>query len=107
MKPRVNLPADTIAEFCERHRIRRFAFFGSVIRDDFGPESDVDILIEFDPDARVGFLSLAGMEIELSDLLNRRVEIHTVRGLHPRYRDEILSEAEFQFEQAAVSPLSV
>jgi len=65
----IDVPKEQIAEFCRRNHIRRLALFGSVLRDDFGPDSDVDVLVEFEPGARVGLMRLAGMEIELGDLL--------------------------------------
>jgi len=97
---RIEIDRHALADFCRRRRIRKLAFFGSVLRDDFGPTSDVDVLVEFEPGARVGLIGLAGMENELSDLLGRRAEIHTVKGLHPQFRDEVLSTAEVQYEQA-------
>jgi len=97
---RIEIDKDALAEFCRRHRIRKLAFFGSVLRDDFGPTSDVDVLVEFEPGARVGLIGLAGIENELSDLLGRRAEMHTVKGLNPHFRDEVLSVAEVQYEQA-------
>jgi hypothetical protein len=97
---RIVIDRDALAEFCRRRRIRKLAFFGSVLRDDFGPASDVDVLVEFEPGARVGLIGLAGIENELSDLLGRRAEIHTVKGLNPHFRDEVLSAAEVQYEQA-------
>ena len=96
----ISISRDKLAEFCRRHRIRKLAFFGSVLRDDFGPDSDVDVLVEFEPDARVGLVALAGMEIELGRLLGHRVEMHTVKGLNPHFRDEVLEMAEVQYEQA-------
>lgn len=97
---KIELDKEMLAEFCRRHRIRKMAFFGSVLREDFGPASDVDVLVEFEPEARVGLIRLAGMENELSNLLGRRAEIHTVKGLNPLVRDEVLSAAEVQYEQA-------
>lgn len=99
MRARINIQKDKIAAFCRRNHIRRLAFFGSVLREDFGPESDVDVLVEFEPGARVGLITLAGMEIELSRLLGRKAEMHTVKGLNPRFRDEVLDLAEVQYEQ--------
>ncbi|MFP4350969.1 MAG: nucleotidyltransferase family protein [Desulfococcaceae bacterium] len=64
------------------------------MRDDFRPESDVDVLVEFEPDARVGMIGLAGMELELDEILGRRVELHTSRGLNPHFRNEVLERAE-------------
>jgi hypothetical protein len=100
MSVKIDIPKKKIAEFCRRNRIRRLAFFGSVLRDDFGPDSDVDVLVEFEPDARVGLITLSGMEIDLSRLLERKVEIHTVKDLNPYFRDEVLQAAEAQYEQA-------
>lgn len=94
------MPQVEIAEFCERNHIRRLAFFGSVLRDDFGRDSDVDVLVEFAPSARVGLIALAGMELDLSQLLGRKVEMHTVKGLNPHFRDQVLDSAEVQYEQA-------
>ena len=97
---KIHVSRNKLAEFCRRHHIRKLAFFGSVIRDDFTPESDVDVLVEFEPGARVGLITLAGMEIELGRLIGRRVEMHTVKGLNPRFRDEVLKTAEVQYEHA-------
>ena len=94
MSPRIKVPEGKIAEFCRRNRIRRLALFGSVLREDFRPESDVDVLVEFETGARVGLITLAGMEIELGGLLGRKADMHTVKGLNPRFRDEVLRTAE-------------
>ena len=101
MALQIDIPREQLAEFCRRHRIRKLSFFGSVTRDDFGPESDVDALVEFEPDARVGLITLSGIEIELGKLLGRRAEIHTVKGLNRQFRDEVIEEAEVQFERAS------
>jgi len=100
MSAKIAIPKKMIAEFCRRNRIRRLALFGSVLRDDFGPDSDVDVLVEFEPDARVGLITLAGMEIELTRLLGRKADMHTAKGLSPYFRDELLDAAEVQYEQA-------
>ena len=93
------LPVDdqTLADFCNRHRIRRLSLFGSVLRDDFRPGSDIDVLVEFEPGARVGYITFAGIQIELSELLGREVDLHTPNGLSRYLRDEILSEAEVAY----------
>ena len=72
----------------------------ALLRSDFGPESDIDVLVEFEMGARVGLITFAGMEIELGDLLGRRAEMHTVKGLNLYFRDEVLTVAEVQYEQA-------
>jgi predicted nucleotidyltransferase len=100
MGVKIEIPREQIAQFCRRNRIRKLAFFGSVLREDFGPESDVDVLVEFDPGARVGLITLAGMEIELSRLLGRKAEIHTIKGLNPHFRDKVLERAEVHYKQS-------
>ena len=100
MSVNLDIPRGEIAEFCRRHRIRKLSFFGSVLCDDFTSASDVDVLVEFEAGARVGLIGLAGMEIELGRLLGRRVEMHTVKGLNPQFRDDVLAAAEVQYEQA-------
>jgi len=96
----VKVSKEELRNFCEKHGIRKLSFFGSVLRDDFGPESDVDVLVEFEPGARVGLITLAGIELELGRLLGRKAEIHTVKGLSPYFRDEVLNEAQVRYEQA-------
>jgi predicted nucleotidyltransferase len=99
-KARIDIPKDEIADFCRRNGIRRLALFGSVLRDDFTPDSDVDVLVEFEPDARVGLLGLARLEIELSELLGRKVDLNTPGFLSDYFRDKVLSEAEAQYDAA-------
>ena len=93
---------DRIAEFCQRNQIRRLALFGSVLRDDFTPESDVDVLVEFEPDARVGFAFIT-MQDELSDMLGRRVDMNTFAGVEGSrnwlLKAEILDSAEVVYDQ--------
>jgi uncharacterized protein len=88
-----------LAEFCRRNHIRRLALFGSAIRDDFTPESDVDVLVEFEPGRVPGFIKLAGMEIELSSLLGRKVDMRTAEDLSPYFREEVVKSAEVQYAQ--------
>jgi len=95
----IALPEDKIAEFCRRHHVRKLSLFGSVLRDDFRRDSDVDVLVEFEAGTRVG-LSLFGMELELSEMLGRRVQLHTAGWLSRHFRDEVLAEAEVLYEQA-------
>jgi len=90
---RISVDPEKIAAFCRRHHIRRLAFFGSVVRDDFQPDSDVDVLVEFEPETRVG-LRFFAMQDELSELLGRKVDLNTVGFLSPYFRDEVLEEAE-------------
>jgi len=95
----IDIPTDRIAAFCRRHRIRRLALFGSILRDDFGPDSDIDVLVEFEPEARTGF-AFFGMQDELSEILGRKVDLHTPGFLSKYFRDEVLSEAETLYDAA-------
>lgn len=85
-----------LAEFCQRHRIRRLALFGSILRDDFQPDSDVDVLVEFEPGVRTG-LRFFAMQDELSRILHRRVDLNTPECLSKHFRDRVLAEAEVQY----------
>jgi predicted nucleotidyltransferase len=97
----VRIPVDRkkIADFCRKHHIRRLAFFGSVLREDFRPDSDVDVLVEFEPGRAPG-LAFFSMEQELSEILGRRVDLNTPQFVSPHYRERVLAEAEEQYEQA-------
>jgi predicted nucleotidyltransferase len=98
MKPQLNLDETTLARFCERHRIRRLALFGSQPKGTARPDSDIDLLVEFDPDQVPGLLALAGMELELSELLDgQRVDLRTAEDLSRYFRDEVLHTAEVQY----------
>jgi hypothetical protein len=88
------VPQGEIVDFCRRHQIRTFSLFGSVLGDAFGPESDVDVLVEFEPDAAVGFVALGRMKRELSAILGRPVDLVPQDGLKPRIREQVLSRAE-------------
>jgi predicted nucleotidyltransferase len=89
----IDIPQQKIAAFCRKHRIRRLALFGSILRDDFTPESDIDVLVEFEPGCVPGLLTMAGLEIELSDILGRKADLRTPAELSRHFRDEVLSEA--------------
>lgn len=92
----VEIPKEELAEFCRRHGIRRLAFFGSVLREDFHEESDIDVLVEFEPGVSVG-LSFFAMERELSELLGRKVDLNTQAFLSKYFRDDVMVEAEVQY----------
>ena len=95
----IEIPREAVARFCRRHGIRRLSLFGSILRDDFGPDSDIDVLVEFEPGARVG-LRFFTIERELSRLLGRKVDLNT-RGFLSRYfRDKVLAEAVVQYDAA-------
>lgn len=87
------LPPAQIAEFCRRHGIARLSLFGSVLREDFSPQSDVDVLVEFQPGRAPGFIAFAGMQLELSRILARTVDLRTPAELSEYFRDEVLREA--------------
>ncbi len=99
MSPRIALPRDQIAAFCEEKGIIRFSLFGSVLRDDFGPDSDVDVLVEFDPDVRFGLLELVRMERELGEIMGRKADMHAPSWLKPWLRDKVVGSAELFYER--------
>jgi predicted nucleotidyltransferase len=96
VNPNVSLSKNTIAEFCQRHHIRKLAFFGSVPRGDLRPDSDIDVLVEFEPGHIPGFAFFA-IQDELSELLGRKVDLHTRNFLSPYFRDQVEAEAEIQY----------
>lgn len=87
---------EKLEDFCRRRHIRKLAFFGSVLRSDFRPSSDVDVLVEFEPEHIPG-LAFFEMEAELSRLLGREVDLQTPQFLSPYFRQEVLAEAEVQY----------
>jgi predicted nucleotidyltransferase len=91
---RIELPREQIADFCRRHGIRWLALFGSVLRSDFRPDSDVDVLVDFEPDRRYTYFTLVQVEAELSELLGRKVDLHVPKSLHPFLREKVLGQAE-------------
>jgi len=95
----VVLSRSWIAAFCCRHHVRRLALFGSILRDDFGPDSDVDILVEFEPGKTPGF-AFFGMQDELSEKLGRSVDLNTPGCLSRYFRDQVLAEAITLYGQA-------
>ena len=103
MSARIDMPKEEIAAFCRRHHIQRMALFGSVLRDDFTPESDIDVLVEFAPGKTPG-LAFITMQDELSEIFGQRVDMHTFSGIERSrnwvLRKEILNSAEIQYEQA-------
>lgn len=98
MTAELTLPRDELAALCRRHRIRRLSLFGSALKGTAGPESDVDLLVEFVPGEEPGLIGLAGIEIELSRLLGgRRVDLRTPQDLSRHFRDEVLRTARVQY----------
>jgi len=98
MKPDVNIPKkEQLVVFAKQHHIRKLALFGSILRDDFRPDSDIDILVEFDPEHTPGFFDLMKMEEELSLLFGRSVDLRTPQDLSRYFRDDVLETAEVQY----------
>ena len=93
----VEIPREILAEFCRRHRILKLSFFGSILRDDFRPDSDVDVLVEFEPGARTGLLFFT-MQDELSEILGRKVDLNTEGFLSKYFRNQVLAEAEILYD---------
>jgi hypothetical protein len=89
----IQIPREQIAIFCSANGIRRLALFGSVLREDFRPDSDIDVLVEFRPDVRVGYFAMARLTRELTALLGRPVDLRTPAELHPAFRSTVLKEA--------------
>jgi predicted nucleotidyltransferase len=90
MLPQIDIPSQEIAAFCRRHRIHQLALFGSVLRDDFGPESDVDVLVEFEPEAGIGYQRFFRLQDELSALFKREVDLFTPDSLKPFARESAM-----------------
>lgn len=93
----ITVPKNQIADFCRRHHIRKLSFFGSVLRDDFKHESDIDVLVEFEPGEVVGLIRLAGLELEFSRILKRKADLRTPADLSRYFREQILQTAEVQY----------
>jgi len=99
MSVQIEISKDKIAEFCRLNHIRRLALFGSVLRDDFSPDSDIDVLVEFEPGERVG-LRFFRMEFELCEIMGRKVDLNTLGFLGRHFRDEVLAGAEVLYDAA-------
>ena len=97
MKIQIDLPMDKLIDFCKQNQIQKMALFGSVLREDFSHDSDIDILVEFKPGAKVG-LNFFSMEKELSEILGRKVDFNTPGFLSKYFRDEVLREAEVLYD---------
>ncbi len=99
MPLQIDIPYDAIAAFCQRWRVKELSIFGSALRDDFRPNSDVDILVVFEPGVRIGLISFARMERELSQILKRTVDLNTPNSINKRFRDNVLHEATIVYAQ--------
>jgi predicted nucleotidyltransferase len=89
---------EALADFCRRHHVRRLALFGSVLRDECGPASDIDVLVEFLPGRTPG-LGFFAIESSLAELFGRKVDLNTAQSLSRYFRDKVLAEAEVVYEQ--------
>ena len=96
MSRRPEISKEKVAAFCHKHHIRKLALFGSVLREDFRPESDIDVLVEFEP-GHVPGLAFFTMEGELSEILEHKVELHTPQFLSRHFRESVMAEAEIQY----------
>ena len=98
MNKTISISKEALAEFCRERGIQRLAVFGSALRDDFRPESDIDVLVEFEPERIPGLLGIARIERELSALFGgRRVDLRTPEDLSRYFRQQVLEEAEVQY----------
>lgn len=98
MHPSLNIDAETLADYCRRHHIRRLSLFGSQLKGTAGPDSDIDLLVEFEPEARITLLDLAQMEIDLGRQLGcRKVDLRTPEDLSRYFRQEVVDAAEVQY----------
>ena len=95
----IELPREQIAAFCTRHHIRKLSLFGSVLTPRFRPTSDIDVLVEFEPGQGPGYFGLSGMELELTDLLGRKVDLRTPGEISRYFRDKVLASAAVQYER--------
>ncbi len=95
----ITLPKDVLAAFCQRHHIRRLAIFGSALRSDFRPDSDLDVLVEFEPDHAPSLFGLVRMARELSQMVGRPVDLRTPEDLSRYFRAQVLEEAVVQYAQ--------
>jgi len=97
LSQRFDIPPAELERFCRENHIRRLALFGSVLGETFGPESDIDVLVEFEPDHCIGLFKVARMERELSERLGRKVDLRTPADLSRYFRDDVLRHAQVRY----------
>lgn len=95
----IHIPKDKLADFCQRYHVRKLSLFGSVLRDDFSPESDVDFLVEFEQGKTSGYIGLAGMEIELTEMIGYKADLRTPAELSRYFRQDVMDESVVQYAQ--------
>ena len=101
IKAKINLPSQKIVEFCKKNHIVKLSLFGSVLRDDFRMDSDIDFLVEFEPGKAPGLISYCRMERELAGIIGyQKVDLRTPQELSKYFRDEVLAQAEVQYAAA-------
>src|SRR5262245_17560573 len=98
MNPKVKIPLSQLSEICRRYHIQRLALFGSALRDDFSPDSDIDLLYDVEPGQSMGYITLGIAADEMSQALGREVDLVRRGALHPYIRDGVLAEAEVIYE---------
>jgi hypothetical protein len=94
----IDIPIDAVRELCKKYQVKELALFGSVLRPDFRPDSDIDVLVQFEPDARIGFMEMAGLMNELSEVLGRKVDLVPKDGLKKRIRKPVLDSSQVIYE---------
>ena len=92
------MPRQQLAEFCRRNHVRKLSLFGSALRGQLQPDSDIDLLVEFEPDRTPGLFTIVRMEMELSEVLGRKVDVRTAEDLSQYFRDEVLGNAKVQYQ---------
>jgi len=95
----IDIPREIIEAFCKKHHIRTLSIFGSALRQDFRSDSDIDVLVEFHTSNTPGLIKLAGIEIELSNLIGRKVDLRTPQDLSRYFRQEVIENAEVQYAE--------
>lgn len=93
----INIPPEQLAEVCRKYGVQRLSLFGSILTDRFGPESDVDMVVEFLPQARIGLFEMTGFEQELTSLIGRKVDLRTPAELSRYFRDKVMRTAQLQY----------
>ncbi|MDX2453284.1 nucleotidyltransferase family protein [Desulfosarcina sp.] len=96
----IDIPKERLVEFCRKHGIQKLSLFGSVLSDDFGPDSDVDVLVEFKAGTMIGLIRLTGLEFELSEIIGRKVDLNTPGFLSKYFRADVMAEREVQYAEA-------
>jgi len=97
IEDKIKYSKEQFSEFCIRNHIKKLSFFGSILSDQFTDESDVDILVEFEEKKKPGLLGLVGMEIELTEMLGRKVDLRTPEELSRHFRNDVIREAQIEY----------